>query len=81
MKYCTNKGDEHRARPIGRWKRDLHLESVEEQGHGLTHGPSDEDQQRKDSESDLDSRPDGDTEGQVELVLDGDRDGTDVLGH
>ena len=56
-------------------------ESVEEQGHGLTHGPSDEDQQRKDSESDLDSRPDGDTERQVELVLNGDGDGTDVLGH
>jgi hypothetical protein len=81
MKCCTNKGGEHQARPIGRWGLDLHLESVEEQGHGLTHGPSDEDQQRKDSESDLDGRSDGDTEGQVELVLNGDRDRTDVLGH
>ncbi|KAH6607600.1 hypothetical protein Trco_003913 [Trichoderma cornu-damae] len=64
-------GDEH----------DGNLEGVEAQVHlVVAHAPADDDQQGDEKQGDLHAGSDGDANGKVHLVLDGDGDGGGVLG-
>ncbi len=57
------------------------LEGLEAKSHGLVeHGPAEDDEERRDQQSDLDARADGDAHGQVHLVAHSHDAGRHVLG-
>jgi len=76
-------GDAVAARPVDEQNgEDEHdgFPDGEEERERLADHPGDRDEERDDKEGDLDRRADGDREREVDLVLDRDGDGRDVLG-
>jgi hypothetical protein len=61
-------------------EEDHRLEALEVESHGLSHDPSENDEERSNEEGDLHGGSDGDVDSEVHLALVRDDDSGDVLG-